>query len=56
MTTFNLKLRNTVRDDLKKITHDRGTTMQAILSAFAESFIETPDKFRIKMEVVENGN
>ena len=56
MTTFNLKLRDTVRKDFKKITHDRGTTMQAVLSAFTETYVEDPNKFIIKMEVINNGN
>ena len=55
MTTFNLKLPKSVRKDFKNITHDRGTTMQAVLSAFTESFVENPDKFKIKMEVVGEG-
>lgn len=55
MTTFNLKLPKDTRRKFKGITHDRGTTMQAVLSAFTESFVEDPSKFKIKMEIVENG-
>jgi len=55
MTTFNLKLPENIRRKFKDITHDRGTTMQAVLFAFTESFIESPDKFKIKMEIMENG-
>jgi len=56
MTTFNLKLSENIRRDFKNIAHRRGTTMQAILSAFTESFIDNPDKFRIKMEIIESGS
>jgi len=56
MTTFNLKLSEDIRSKFKDVAHERGTTMQAILSAFTESFIDDPDKFRIKMEVVNNGS
>jgi len=49
---FNLKLRPDVKSRLKTITHDRGMTMQAVLSAFAESYSQNPDGFRITMEVV----
>ena len=55
ITTFNLKLKEDVRKDFKKTTHDRGTTMQTVLSAFTETYIENPDKFIIKMEM-NNGN
>lgn len=55
MTTFNLKLSNDIRKKFKDVTHDRGTTMQAVLSAFTESFLENPDKFKIKMEIIDNG-
>ena len=51
LSTFNLKLKDKVRVRFKKNTHDRGTTMQAVLSAFAETYIENPDKFRLVMEV-----
>ena len=55
MTTFNLKLRENIRKEFKSMTHSQGTTMQAVLSAFAESFIENPEKFKIKMEIVDSG-
>jgi hypothetical protein len=55
ITTFNLKLKETIRKDFKKTTHNRGTTMQAVLSAFTETYIESPDKFIIKMEI-NNGD
>ncbi len=55
MTTFNLKLPENTRKKFKNVTHDRGTTMQAVLSAFTESFVESPEKFKIKMEIVDNG-
>ena len=45
-TMFNLKLRASRRKKFKSTTHDYGTTMQAVLSAFVESYIENPDKFR----------
>ena len=50
-TMFNLKLRASVRKKFKYTAHDNGTTMQAVLSAFVESYVENPGKFRIKMEV-----
>ena len=52
MTTFNLKLQEGTRRDFKKITHDRGTTMQAVLAALTESYVENPDKFKVKMEIM----
>lgn len=56
MTTFNLKLPEKTRSYFKKVTRERNTTMQGVLSAFTESYIENPDKFRIKMEIVESGS
>ena len=52
MTTFNLKLPEDIRRKFKKVTHDRATTMQAVSLAFIESFVENPEKFKIKMEIV----
>lgn len=56
MTTFNLKLPENTRMEFKRVAHRRGTTMQAVLSAFTESFVENPEKFKIKMEIVESGS
>jgi hypothetical protein len=50
-TMFNLKLRASIRKKFKNAAHYNGTTMQAVLAAFVESYIESPGKFRIKMEV-----
>jgi len=55
MTTFNLKLSDDTRRKFKSVAHNKGVTMQAILSAFTESFIDDPDKFKIKMEVIKDG-
>lgn len=51
VNTFNLKLRESVRKKFKAIAHNHGISMQAILSAFIESYIANPDKYKIKMEV-----
>lgn len=47
LVSVNLKLRRRVRDDLKRITHEEGETMQDVLAAFAESYIKAPDQFRV---------
>jgi len=51
MTTFNLKLQEHVREKFKNITHKKGITMQTALSAFVESYISDPERYRIRMEV-----
>ena len=51
MSPFNLKLPENIRENFKRITHDRGTTMQTVLAAFAESYVLNPDKYKIKMEI-----
>jgi len=53
MLPFNLKLPENTKDNFKKITHERGVTMQTVLAAFAESYISDPDKFKIKVEVID---
>ena len=53
LAPFNLKLPKDVKSEFKRKTHERGTTMQAVLSAFTLSYIKNPDKFQIKMEVIE---
>ena len=55
ISPFNLKLPEITKDNFKKITHDRGTTMQTVLAAFAESYVTNPDKFKIKMEIIDDG-
>jgi hypothetical protein len=50
---YNLKLKKSVRDDMKRQTHKRGTSIQSVLSAFCESYLNDPDKFTIKLEVLE---
>ena len=51
--TFNLKLAEKKRKTFKAIAHNNGTSMQAVLSAFVDSYIENPDKFQIRMLVQE---
>jgi len=48
---FNLKLTESVRNRFKVVTRKNHTTMQQVLAAFVESYIESPGKFKIKMEV-----
>lgn len=50
--TINLKIRGDAKVEFLRITHERHTTMQDVLSAFVDSYVDNPDKFRIKMEVV----
>ena len=56
MSLFNLKLPEITKDNFKRITHDRGMTMQTVLAAFAESYISDPEKFKIKMEVIDGSD
>jgi len=46
------KLKKSVRRDFKQKAKDNGSNMQAVLGAFVESYIENPERFKIKMEVV----
>ena len=48
---FNFKLPRDRREKLKQTTRERGLTMQSVLSAFVESYIQNPDSFKVKMEV-----
>lgn len=53
MAPFNLKLPEDTKSNFKKITHNRGMTMQTVLAAFAESYVSDPDKFKIKVEIID---
>jgi hypothetical protein len=50
--TINLKIKGDTKKDFLEITHSRHTTMQDVLAAFVDSYVENPEKFRIKMEVM----
>lgn len=49
---FMLKIGRLTRDRFKEITHIKGGTMQSILSAFIESYVDNPDNYRLKLEVI----
>ena len=53
MRSIPFKLPEKLREDFKKITHNQGTSMQAVLSAFSQFYVDNPDKFKIKMEIVD---
>lgn len=48
---INLKIPVGTKDVFLQETRKRHTTMQAVLLAFVESYVEDPDRFRIRMEV-----
>jgi len=50
---LNLRLRPEIRSKLKETAKDNGTSIQALFSAFCESYIESPDVFRIILKVSE---
>ena len=56
---FILKLSRPCREKFKKITHDQRTTMQEVIEAFVNSYIEDPARFSIKvnieMKYIQNG-
>jgi predicted DNA-binding protein len=49
----NLKLPKDIKEQFKRISHDKGTSMQNLLLAFVNAYIENPEKFKIKMEIAE---
>jgi predicted DNA-binding protein len=49
----NLKLPKEVKERFKEITHNKNTSMQNLLLAFVNAYIENPEKFKIKMEIAE---
>jgi len=51
VSTLNLKLLNVQRKEFKETAHKNGTTMQSILSAFIDSYIDDPNKFKIKLSI-----
>ena len=49
----NLKLDKQLRGDfLEAVKNNRGGSMQTVLEAFVRAYINNPNKFKIKMEVV----
>ena len=46
-----LKLDKKDREDLKRVSRENNTTMQSVLSAFVKSYIENPDRFKIKVNM-----
>lgn len=55
---INLKLTKTRRDEFKnavKKTGVLGMSMQSVLLAFVESYIDDPDKFQIQIRMLVNG-
>lgn len=50
-SSFNVKIDEQTREKFKKLTHDRGTTMQAVISAFIASYTKDPDRYSLSMEV-----
>ena len=55
MTVINLKLPEDVRIHFHEAVKRHGVTMQSVLSAFVMSYIDSPENFKFKMEVV-SGN
>ena len=51
MKIVNIKLNEKTQERMKIVSKEKGLTMQAVYAAFSESFIENPDKYKIKMEV-----
>jgi len=46
-----IKLNREVRKDFNKITHNRDTTMQSVLSSFITYYIKNPDKFKVQCDI-----
>lgn len=55
MATINLKLKDDIHELFHEVAKQRGSTMQGVLSAFVESYVNNPSHFVIKMEV-ESGS
>lgn len=47
----NLKLPKEIQERFKEITHQQKTSMQDVLFAFVNSYIEHPEQFQVKMEI-----
>lgn len=47
----NLKLPRETQEKFKEITHQQKTSMQDVLFAFVNSYIEHPECFKVKMEI-----
>lgn len=43
-----VKLKKSVRAEFNKLTHDRKTTMQKVISSFIIYYIKNPEKFTIE--------
>jgi len=56
MTVVNLKLPDDVHGKFHTLVKESGGTMQSVLAAFVESYVEDPDNFKIKLEVVNGRN
>jgi len=49
----NLKLDKNLREKfLSAVKNNGGGSMQTVLEAFVQAYIDNPDKFKIKMEVI----
>ena len=50
----NLKLPEQLHKEFLSAVKVRGGTMQSVLAAFVMSYVEDPDHFQIKLEVVDD--
>jgi len=51
ISSFNLKLEKSAREEFKKVARSRHVSMQAVLASFVNFYIENPDRIQLKMEV-----
>jgi len=56
MPVINLKLPEELHIRFHEAAREGGNTMQLILSAFVSAYVEDPEKYKIKMEVSNNGS
>jgi len=50
-TPLCIKLKRSVRKEFNKLTHQRYTTMQKVVSSFINCYIQNPEKFTIENKI-----